>query len=221
MAQPNTQGKGQNQEGQEDNLKSFTLGHKDLEGKVAEFLFDRGTYTIVDIVGEEKTVVFKSRSAQEAYTKWNVYIGRKKERPQRERGDEEEGGKREDGRRGRGNGTDHKADGEKQSGRQDGEGRGGRGNGGRGNNGGNNGRQDGENRGNRGNGGHGNGGRNNGGNAGSGSAPSQTPGQKSNQEVLASLRESHGLEGGQGSSKHRRRRRHGRGNGGNATNDTQ
>ena len=35
---------------------------------------------ILDIIGEEKNVIYKSRNAQEAYTKWNVYIGRKKER---------------------------------------------------------------------------------------------------------------------------------------------
>ena len=36
------------------------------------------------IIGENKNVIYKSRNAQEAYTKWNVYIGRKKERPQPE-----------------------------------------------------------------------------------------------------------------------------------------
>lgn len=64
-----------------DNLRTFVLGNKELEGKVAEFQYDKGWYTIVDIVGEEKSVVYKSKNAQEAYTKWNVYIGRKKERP--------------------------------------------------------------------------------------------------------------------------------------------
>ena len=29
---------------------------------------------------EERNVIYKSRNAQEAYMKWNVYIGRKKER---------------------------------------------------------------------------------------------------------------------------------------------
>ena len=50
---------------------------------VAEFQYDKGWYSIVDIVGEEKNVVYKSRNAQEAYLKWNVYIGRKKERAPR------------------------------------------------------------------------------------------------------------------------------------------
>ena len=64
-------------------IKTFTLGTKELEGKNVEFQYDKGWYSIWDIVGEEKTVVYKSKNAQEAYTKWNVYIGRKKERPQR------------------------------------------------------------------------------------------------------------------------------------------
>lgn len=63
-------------------INRFTLGSKELEDKIAEFQYDKGTYTIVDIIGEEKSVVYKSKNAQEAYTKWNIYIGRKKERPQ-------------------------------------------------------------------------------------------------------------------------------------------
>ncbi len=65
------------------NISTFTLGEKELEGKNAQFHYDKGWYSIIDIVDEEKNVVYKSRNAQEAYTKWNVYIGRKKERPQR------------------------------------------------------------------------------------------------------------------------------------------
>lgn len=64
-------------------ITTFTLGEKELEGKNAQFQYDKGWYSITDIVGEEKNVVYKSKNAQEAYTKWNVYIGRKKERPQR------------------------------------------------------------------------------------------------------------------------------------------
>lgn len=64
-------------------INRFTLGTKELEGKEAQFQYDKGWYSIVDIVGEEKNVIYKSKNAQEAYTKWNVYIGRKKERPQR------------------------------------------------------------------------------------------------------------------------------------------
>lgn len=64
-------------------INRFTLGTKELEGKEAQFQYDKGWYSIVDIIGEEKNVVYKSRNAQEAYTKWNVYIGRKKERPAR------------------------------------------------------------------------------------------------------------------------------------------
>ena len=61
-------------------INRFTLGTKELDDKVAEFQYDKGWYSIVDIIGEEKNVIYKSRNAQEAYLKWNVYIGRKKER---------------------------------------------------------------------------------------------------------------------------------------------
>ena len=64
-------------------INRFTLGTKELDDKVAEFQYDKGWYSIVDIVGEEKNVIYKSRNAQEAYLKWNVYIGRKKERASR------------------------------------------------------------------------------------------------------------------------------------------
>ncbi len=69
-------------------IKKFMLGTKELEDKVAEFEYDRGAYIITDVVGEERTEVYKSRNMQEAYTKWNVYIGRKKERPSRRKDDE-------------------------------------------------------------------------------------------------------------------------------------
>ena len=76
---------GQKQDNQKDGqaINSFVLGTKELEDKNAEFQYDKGWYIITDIVGEEKNVIYKSKNAQEAYTKWNVYIGRKKERPQR------------------------------------------------------------------------------------------------------------------------------------------
>ena len=64
-------------------ITTFMLGEKELEGKNAQFQYDKGWYSIIDIMGEEKNVIYKSKNAQEAYTKWNVYIGRKKERPQR------------------------------------------------------------------------------------------------------------------------------------------
>ena len=66
---------------QQQAVHKFVLGNKELEGKVAEFQYDKGWYSITDIVGEERNVIYKSRNAQEAYMKWNVYIGRKKERP--------------------------------------------------------------------------------------------------------------------------------------------
>ena len=61
-------------------IHKFVLGNKELEGKTVEFQYDKGWYSITDIVGEERSVIYKSRNAQEAYMKWNVYIGRKKER---------------------------------------------------------------------------------------------------------------------------------------------
>lgn len=64
-------------------INTFVLGTKELDDKTAEFQYDKGWYSITDIVGEEKNVVYKSKNAQEAYTKWNVYIGRKKERSQK------------------------------------------------------------------------------------------------------------------------------------------
>ena len=65
-------------------IHKFVLGAKEVEGISAEFQYDRGTYSIVQINGEERETIYKSRNAQEAYMKWNVYIGRKKERPVRE-----------------------------------------------------------------------------------------------------------------------------------------
>lgn len=62
-------------------IHKFVLGNKELEGKSAEFQYDKGWYSITDIIGEERNVIYKSKNAQEAYMKWNVYIGRKKERP--------------------------------------------------------------------------------------------------------------------------------------------
>lgn len=61
-------------------IHKFVLGNKELEGKTAEFQYDKGWYSITDIVGEERNVIYKSRNAQEAYMKWNVYIGRKRDR---------------------------------------------------------------------------------------------------------------------------------------------
>ena len=47
-------------------VHKFVLGNKELEGKVAEFQYDKGWYSITDIVGEERNVIYKSRNAQEA-----------------------------------------------------------------------------------------------------------------------------------------------------------
>lgn len=64
-------------------ISSFVLGTKELENKNTQFQYDKGWYSIIDIIGEEKNLIYKSKNAQEAYTKWNVYIGRKKERSQK------------------------------------------------------------------------------------------------------------------------------------------
>lgn len=74
---------------QQQNIRKFVLGGKEFEDKKAEFSYDRGWYSITDIVGEERKELYRSRNAQEAYMKWNVYIGRKKERPIRENHKEE------------------------------------------------------------------------------------------------------------------------------------
>ena len=69
---------------QQQAIHKFVLGSKELDGKSAEFQYDRGWYSITDIVGEERNLIYKSKNAPEAYMKWNVYIGRKKERPSAE-----------------------------------------------------------------------------------------------------------------------------------------
>ena len=66
--------------GQQHAIHKFVLGTKDFDDKQSEFMYDKGWYSITDIVGEEKNIIYKSRNAQEAYLKWNIYIGRKRER---------------------------------------------------------------------------------------------------------------------------------------------
>ena len=36
-------------------IHKFVLGNKELEGKTAEFQYDKGWYSITDIVGEERS----------------------------------------------------------------------------------------------------------------------------------------------------------------------
>lgn len=64
--------------GQQHAIHKFVLGTKDFDDKQSEFMYDKGWYSITDIVGEEKNIIYKSRNAQEAYLKWNIYIGRKR-----------------------------------------------------------------------------------------------------------------------------------------------
>ncbi len=66
--------------GQQHAIHKFVLGNKDFDDKTSEFQYDRGWDSITDIIGEERNTIYKSKNAQEAYMKWNVYIGRKKER---------------------------------------------------------------------------------------------------------------------------------------------
>lgn len=80
---------------QQQNPRKFVLGGKEFENKKSEFAYDHGWYSITDIVGEERSEIYRSRNAQEAYMKWNVYIGRKKERPMRESRREDRDGYRE------------------------------------------------------------------------------------------------------------------------------
>lgn len=84
-------------------LHKFVLGTKEFDDKGSEFQYDRGWYTITDIVGEERTQLYRSKNAAEAYMKWNVYIGRKKERNnteerRKQREEIRDGGKESPGR---------------------------------------------------------------------------------------------------------------------------
>ena len=45
--------------GQQQAIHKFVLGNKELEGKVAEFQYDRGWYSITDILGEERNIIYK------------------------------------------------------------------------------------------------------------------------------------------------------------------
>ena len=80
-------------------IHKFVLGNKELAGKTAEVQYDKRWYRLTDIVGEERNVIYKSRNAQEAYMKWNVYIGRKKERPSSAKNSDADHGSRADGNR--------------------------------------------------------------------------------------------------------------------------
>ena len=66
--------------GQQHAIHKFVQGNKDFDEKQSVYMYDTGWYSITDIVGEEKNIIYKSRNAQEAYLKRNIYIGRKKER---------------------------------------------------------------------------------------------------------------------------------------------
>ena len=50
--------------GQQHAIHKFVLGTKDFDDKQSEFMYDRGWYSITDIVGEEKNIIYKSRNAR-------------------------------------------------------------------------------------------------------------------------------------------------------------
>ena len=47
--------------GQQHAIHKFVLGTKDFDDKQSEFMYDKGWYSITDIVGEEKNIIYKSR----------------------------------------------------------------------------------------------------------------------------------------------------------------
>ena len=49
--------------GQQHAIHKFVLGTKDFDDKQSEFMYDKGWYSITDIVGEEKNIIYKSRNA--------------------------------------------------------------------------------------------------------------------------------------------------------------
>ena len=53
--------------GQQHAIHKFVLGNKDFDDKTSEFQYDRGWYSITDIIGEERNTIYKSKNAQEAY----------------------------------------------------------------------------------------------------------------------------------------------------------
>lgn len=78
-------------------IHKFVLGNKEVEGKAAEFEYDRGWYSISEVTGDQREIIYKSKNAQEAYMKWNVYIGRKKERAVPEERRRQEGNEHHNG----------------------------------------------------------------------------------------------------------------------------
>ena len=42
-------------------IHTFVLGTKEFDNKVSEFQYDRGWYSITDVVGEEREIIYKSK----------------------------------------------------------------------------------------------------------------------------------------------------------------
>lgn len=45
-------------------IHKFVLGNKELEGKTAEFQYDKGWYSITDIVGEERERIYRPQKRE-------------------------------------------------------------------------------------------------------------------------------------------------------------
>ena len=58
-------------------IHKFVLGNKELEGKTAEFQYDKGWYSITDIVGEERNVI--PQCAGSLYEMERIYRPKKRE----------------------------------------------------------------------------------------------------------------------------------------------
>ena len=63
--------------GQQHAIHKFVLGTKDFDDKQSEFMYDKGWYSITDIVGEEKNIIYKRseerRVGKECRSRWSPY----------------------------------------------------------------------------------------------------------------------------------------------------
>ena len=54
--------------GQQHAIHKFVLGTKDFDDKQSEFMYDKGWYSITDIGGEERNIIYKSKSSRRAFS---------------------------------------------------------------------------------------------------------------------------------------------------------
>ena len=66
--------------GQQHAIHKFVLGTKDFDDKQSEFMYDKGWYSISDIVGEEKKYHLQVKKCPRRHILSGISIGRKKER---------------------------------------------------------------------------------------------------------------------------------------------